>query len=139
MIKLPGLEIREPLRRRPFAGAFIGGFAGLLLGVMAAAVDAFPATDRAVVTGDVLGGLAVGAIVGVFAPEFRKRWLAGLIVGAAAVVGFVIAVPMWGEDWGLPLNVFMGCISGIVYSGLLWDYQPVNEHVQPTSFAESHE
>ena len=122
-MRIPGLELREPLRRRPFSGAFIGALTGLTFGVMAAAADAFPASPESVTAGYSLGGLVVGAAVGLLLPEFRNRWLAGLIVAAAMVMGFLIAIPLWGEDWGLPLTVFMGLCCGIAYAGLFWDYR----------------
>jgi hypothetical protein len=122
-MRFPGLELREPLRRRPISGGLIGGLTGLTFGLIAGAAKAFPASPESIVAGYSLGGIAVGVITGSLLPQFRSRWIAGAIVGAAMAVGLLIAVPLWGEDWGIPMTVFMGLCCGIVYAGLAWDYR----------------
>jgi O-antigen ligase len=117
------LELREPLRRRPISAAVIGGLTGLLFGMMAATGKPFPASAESVAAGYVLGGLAAGAVVGLFLPEFRRRWLAAVIVGIAMTLAFLIAFPLWGEDLGIPGSVFLGLCCGIIYGVLLWDYR----------------
>tara|TARA_R110002096_G_scaffold432389_1_gene649218 strand:+ start:527 stop:919 length:393 start_codon:yes stop_codon:yes gene_type:complete len=119
-IRLPGFEIREPVKRHPVRGAYTGAFAIGLIGVLAA-----PQYDDAievVVLRHVLGGLAAGLVVGGLLPYFRSRLVAGGIVAFATFVAVAIA---WGPGPGLEIEAlaFYGLCMGIVYGGLFWDYE----------------
>jgi hypothetical protein len=129
--RIPGLDIREPIRRRPISGAVLGALTGLGFGWLTHG-EAFATSWRLQAAGFVFGGLASGLIIGSLLPSFRRRWKAAIIVAAAMGIGLLIAMPFWDKPFDRMLAMFLGLSSGIVYGALLWDYQP-----QPTNGPEN--
>lgn len=120
--RFPGLELREPLRSHPFAGALYGGILGALFGALAPRAD-FAVGGQWVFYGYLIGGLAGGLLIGVGIPLFRSRFLAGVVVGGAASLGLAIASWFWNEPWGPEGVLFLGVMCGFIYAALLWDYR----------------
>lgn len=122
-ISIPGLEITEPVKSRPFSGSALGTITGAGFGLLTGG-KAFPSSWASQAIGYVLGGLVIGMIVGFLLPLFRRRVLAGIVVGAAVTCGLLVAQQYWGETWGVPETIFVGASQGFIYARLLWKYYP---------------
>jgi hypothetical protein len=121
--RVPILELREPLRPRPLFGGALGAATGLLFGTLSMG-KAFATTWQDQIMGYAIGGLVCGAIIGALLPFFRRRWLAGMIVGAAAAAGLAVAAPFWDSPVFRELAVFFGVVYGLIYGVLFWRYEP---------------
>lgn len=121
-IRLPGLEIREPLKPRPVFGAIVGTVAGAVFALVADA-GAFAVTRESQTMGFLGGGITAGAVVGSLAPLFRKRLSAGASVWLAATLGIFVANRSWHEFTEPLGSLTLGLIVGAVYTILFWDYR----------------
>lgn len=121
--RVPTHKLREPLRPRPLFGGTLGAATGLLFGTLSMG-KAFATPWHDQILGYAIGGLVCGAIIGALLPLFRRRWLASVIVGAAASVGLAIAAPFWGSPVFRELAVFFGVVYGLIYGALFWRYEP---------------
>jgi hypothetical protein len=117
----PGLEIREPLRSRPIAGALFGTVLGALFGLLAPEAD-FQAQRQSILLGYLCGGLVGGLVIGSGIPMFRNRLVAGIIVAGGVSLGLAVSSWLWNEPWGFGVVTFLGAMCGFVYAVLLWDY-----------------
>jgi hypothetical protein len=70
--------------------------------------------------GYLIAGATAGFIIGLLLPQFRRRWVAGVIVGFAAAVGLALAAPFWEAEVFRDLAPFFGVVYGIIYARLLW-------------------
>ena len=116
--RTPDLELRFPLRARPFTGAAAGALTGLTIGFLHSLTDN-PEGGATAVSG-LIGGTIAGLVVGLGLPGFFNRWLAGTTVTVAATIGLAAAFPRWGDDASWFIYPFIGAMFGIVYGVLLW-------------------
>jgi hypothetical protein len=121
-IRLPGLDIREPLRSRPISGGVIGGMAGTAFALLADA-GAFRVAREVQSMGFVIGGVVTGVVIGSLAPLFRKRLGAGLTVWLAATLGLAVANSFWHEFPETVGSILLGFMHGAVYACVFWDYR----------------
>ena len=125
-ISIPGLEVREPLRRYPLRGALSGALVGAFLALIADA-SRFEVDKSAVLWGYAAGGVATGVLIGALIPVFWNRLLAGIVVGTAAAVGLRVAGHWWRQLLTVQEYVFIAAACAIMYSLLLWDYRESDE------------
>jgi MFS family permease len=121
-LRLPGLEIREPLKPRPIFGALVGAGTGALFALLAN-TGAFAVSRNAQSIGFIGGGIVGGAAAGSLFPFFRRRLSAGLVVWLAMTLGLFVANHAWHE-YPEPLgSILLGLIGGVTYASLFWDYR----------------
>src|SRR4051812_22102259 len=94
--RVPGLEIREPVRPRPFFGMLIGGLTGTIFGLLAPA-GSFETTKGLQLAGFVAGGACGGLAAGALAKMFRRRLTAGIAAWFSATLGLFVANRGWHE------------------------------------------
>lgn len=121
-IRLPGLDVREPLRTRPVVGGIVGAFAGAFFAIVAEA-GAFSVPRVAQSLGFLTGGLVAGTAIGSLAPLFRKRLSAGFAVSCAITLGLLVANAWWRELRCPLVSVPFGLAAGAVYAAVFWDYR----------------
>lgn len=121
-LRLPGLDIREPLRPRPISGGLVGAVAGAALSLLADA-GAFAVSRNVQSIGFLSGGLVAGATVGGLAPLFRRRVSAGLAVWFATTLGLLVANHFWHEYREPVGSTMLGLVVGVMYASAFWDYR----------------
>lgn len=120
--RAPILTLREPLKPKPLGGLALGVVTGLLLSALSGG-KAFGTSWPDQAAGFAVAGATIGVIIGACLPLFRRRWVAGVIVGAATAVGLALAAPFWGAEVFRDLAVFFGVVYGIIYARLFWQYE----------------
>lgn len=128
---VPTLKLREPLKARPIYGLLLGAATGLMFGMISGG-KAFATPWQDQVVGYTLAGATMGAIIGSLLPQFRRRWVAGVIVGVATSTGLALAAPFWGAEVFRELAFFFGIVYGMIYSMLFWRYDK-NEPTIPVT------
>lgn len=127
-LRIPGLELVEPLRANPITGGVIGALTGIGFGLLSGG-KTFPVPWADHIWGFALGGLVGGVTIGALLPVFRRRWKAGIAVALATTLGLIVASRFWGEEWPIAVCFFVGGCCGLVYAVLMWDYRPAEHAV----------
>ena len=119
-MRIPGLQLREPIRRRPIAFGLVGAGLGAIWGDLGA--PEYDLSVGTVVLRHMIGCLAAGSMIGGLLPLFRHRVAAGVIVAVAAFLGLMVA---WGPSYGMEEEIlgFIAASWGLVYAVLFWDYE----------------
>lgn len=129
---VPTLTLREPLRARPVYGLLLGAATGGLFALLSGG-KAFESSWSDQTVGYLLAGATAGAIIGLFLPQFRRRWIAGVVVGVATATGLAIAAPYWRAEVFRDLSPFFGVVYGIIYSVLFWRVEKAVPSGSPAS------
>jgi hypothetical protein len=118
------LPIHGPLSVRPLSGLATGGFVGAVFGALSLLpASAIPASGRFI--GWLLVGAILGFVSGLFAPAFRYRVMATVVVWLGLSIALVAAAPYWQlAAWlALPEGAILFALFGaIVYGFLGWEY-----------------
>lgn len=121
-----------PLRPHPIAFAVQGAIVGAIFGLFSVATSSLiPRTDRFL--GWLVGGIIMGALIGLCFPLFRRRIPAALVMGASTA----IALQAVKDLWRLPdtlgafpqIAVFAGVCVALIYGVLVWGYVEGNPRV----------
>lgn len=100
----------------------LGAATGLMFGLLSGG-KVFAASWQDQAVGYVVCGATIGTIIGLCLPQFRRRWVSGIIVALASSAGIRLAAPIWGSELFHDLAPFFGVVYGIIYASLFWRYE----------------
>lgn len=114
-----------PLRPHPIAFAVQGAVVGSIFGLFSlATASLIPRTDR--FFGWLVGGLIMGAVIGLCFPLFRHRVSAAVVMGTSTAIALHAVRNLWRLEETLgafpQIAMFAGVCVALIYGVLIWGY-----------------
>ena len=124
-----------PLRPHPIAFTVQGAVVGAIFGLFSLTTSSpIPRTDRFL--GWFVGGVIMGAVIGLCFPLFRRRIPAAVVMGGSTAIALDAVKDLWRlqETLGAfpQTAVFAGVCVALIYGVLVWGYVEGDPHVAPS-------